>query len=325
MLPTVAVLRGGPDAEHDVSLQTGASVLNALAADTCMACKAVDIFIDRNGVWHVRGVAKDPAHALAGVDVVWNALHGRYGEGGEVQKVLERLAVPFTGSGSLASRLSMNKHVAKEMLKQRGVLVPNGVTVVPSPLLDQEILSAFKKFAPPVVVKPADSGSSFGVSLAKTAEQVARAVREAFRFSSRVIIEEYVQGREATVGVIDHFRDSATYALPPVEITLKERGRLFDYGAKYKGECTERCPGNFSEQERNALSALAVQVHTDLGLRDYSRSDFIVSRRGVYFLEANTVPGLTEASLFPLSLGAVSVSLPSFVTHVLSRALTRRD
>ncbi len=139
------------------------------------------------------------------------------------------------------------------------------------------------------------------------------------------LVEEFISGREATVGIVESFRNQKTYALPVTEIVPPEDRKLFDYHAKYSGESREICPARFDMETKREIERSAALVHDTLGLSHYSRSDFIVSpRRGVYFLEVNTLPGMTDQSLLPQSLAAVGVTMPQFVDHVLGLALQGR-
>lgn len=320
---TVAVLRGGVGAEHTVSLQSGATVLKELLGPLHDRFHSRDIFIDRSGVWYVRGVPTAPERALRGVDVVWNALHGEYGEDGTVQRILERVGIPYTGSRPYASALSMNKQATKRAVEKAGIKVPYSITLSVSDSLDQEILHAFRNFPMPSVVKPGNSGSSYGVTLARDFFTFQEAVRHAFSFSPLVIIEEYVRGKEATVGVVDRLRNETLYRLPPVEIVVPSGVGIFSYEAKYEIPALEKCPGSFSSDESRTLQEVAEVVHKTLGLRHYSRSDCIVTPQGVYFLEVNALPGLTENSLLPKALQAVGISTPEFIEHVLNLAEAR--
>ncbi|MDE2079436.1 MAG: D-alanine--D-alanine ligase [Patescibacteria group bacterium] len=316
----VGVLRGGPSSEHDISLLSGANVLKRL--EESEKYRPVEIFIDKQGTWHVRGVPMSPERALAGIDVVFNALHGQYGEDGTVQKVLERHGVPYTGSGPFASALAMNKRLAKEELKKRGAKTPAYTTLKVSADLEREAMEAFKKFSPPVVVKPAAAGSSVGVTLAKTFAEFWEGVKKAFEHSTEVIVEEYIKGKEATAGVVEGLRGEKIYSLLPIEIIPPPK-KFFDREVKYNGETLERVPGNFTKEESAELERLAALAHEALGLRHYSRSDFIVSPRGIYFLESNTLPGITAESLLPKSLAAAGISQEDFFDHLLQTAMAR--
>lgn len=320
---TIAVLRGGTSDEHDVSLRSGAMVLSCLVHGQAAGTRTVDVFIDRTGTWFVRGIEKSPERALTGVDAVWNALHGTYGEDGTVQRILERIGVPYTGSGTYASALSMNKALSKEILAKAGVRMPRHVMLGVTPTLKEDIISTFRSFSQPSVIKPVNSGSSFGVTVARSFHEFEAGVRRAFQSATQILVEELLEGKEATCGVIDDFRGERVYALPPVEIVPPDSARFFDYEAKYSGESEERVPGNFTREETNELQRVAKLAHETLGLRHYSRSDFIVSKRGAYFLESNSLPGTTNGSLLPKALGAVGVDMPEFVSHVLRLALGR--
>lgn len=319
----VAVLRGGASNEYEVSLKTGASVLTHLNPDKYTP---VDVVIDKKGAWHVRGVAMSPERALTGVDVVWIALHGAAGESGEVQRRLDAQCMPYTGAGAYASAVCYNKELSKDVLATSGIRMPRHVVLTVSDALEEDIRTVFRTFPHPCVVKPTCSGSSVGISLAHDFGSLKNAVREAFQHSARVLIEEFVQGKEATVGVVEGLRGEDLYILPPIEIIPPKEHSFFDYEAKYSGETLERCPGNFTAHEKEELSRAARLAHEVLGLTDYSRTDFIVSEKGVYYLETNSMVGcgLTKNSLLPKALRAVGVSLPEFIDHVLNQALERK-
>lgn len=320
-MATVAVLRGGVGDEHDVSLKTGLSVLRLLERS---AHRPVDIYIDRRGVWHVRGTPVSPQRAVVGTDVVFNALHGAYGEDGGVQRELDRLGVTYTGPLPGPAAISMNKVVSKEMAREHGLLIPRHVLVGVVPDIERRAVEIWQTFPQPSVVKPVASGSSVGVTLAKSFNQLLEGITHAFQYAKDVVVEEYIRGREATVGVIDHFRGKDFYTLPPVEIVLPKGSDIFDWQAKYGGQTEERIPSGFSRKEVEALEAAAETVHKKLGMRHYSRSDFIVTPQGPYFLEVNALPGLTEHSLVPKSLSAVGASMDEFIAHVVSIALEKK-
>lgn len=305
-----------------MSLKSGASVLAALDKDKY---EPRDIFITRDGVWHLHGIAMSPEKALFGTDVAFNAMHGHFGEDGQVQRLLDRLAVPYTGSGAIASATAFNKHLTKEQAKKLGVRVAHSVVVEQG---DSEALAhqLFRTFPHPAIVKPVIGGSSVGTTIAHNFHQLQHALDVAFRHGAQVLVEEYIKGREATVGVLDNFRSEKVYALMPVEIVPPPHAAFFDYENKYNGATLERVPGNFSHAEKQELARVAKAVHEGMGLSHYSRSDFIVSPRGIYFLEVNTLPGLTTESLLPKALNAVGASLSHFIDHVieLARGKTNR-
>jgi D-alanine-D-alanine ligase len=317
----VGVLRGGPSGEYDVSLKSGAHVLKNLSDDRYVPH---DIFIDREGQWHYRGLPTTPDKILGQIDVVFNALHGEYGEDGTVQKVLERFAVPFTGSDAFSSAIGMNKILTKGELQELGIRMPQHLTLeLSDENLEDKIYDIFRIFPQPSVIKPAAAGSSIGVVIARSFEEFVEAISQAFAYSPRIIIEEYIRGREATCGVLDRFRGDDHYTLLPVEIVPVEGKLFYDYDAKYGGGSIDYCPGNFSEDEKQELQEAARAVHQSLGLRHYSRSDFIVSPRGIYFLEVNTLPGLMQESTVAKSLDAVGCPFPEFLDHVINLALEK--
>jgi D-alanine-D-alanine ligase len=314
----VGVLRGGPSKEHHVSLSTGHAILKHLPKDRFTAR---DIFIDTVGQWHVAGKPVTPVEALRSLDTVIIGLHGEYGEDGEVQKLLERFGVPYTGSASFPSYLAMHKLMAKKRAEELGILTPRYRYVDAGVELDAVLADVVRTFPQPVVVKPVRWGSSVGISLVSGYAPLQQAVRSLIQGGAGgVLIEELVRGREATAGVVEHLRGESLYGLPVIEIIPPEND-FFSYDAKYSGATREVCPGNFDKATAAELSRLAKTMHEALGLRHYSRSDFIVSPGGVYYLETNTLPGMTTESLLPKSLAAVGVSFPDFLSHVVDLSL----
>lgn len=320
-MAVVAVIRGGVGAEHEVSLKTGLTVLRRLEKSLH---RPVDLYIDRSGVWHARGVPMHPHRALSGIDVVFNALHGHYGEDGTVQRELERIGVPYTGPRPVAASIAMNKAIAKDMLAAHGIVSPRHILVAVTPDLERTAIELWRTFPQPSIVKPANAGSSVGVTLAKSFQQFFDGLKRAFGHSKDVMVEEYVRGKEATVAVIDNFRGSKLYTLPPVEIVLPKTCDVFDFDTKYSGKADQRCPGGFSRAEVDALESAARTVHERLGLRHYSRSDFIMTPRGPRFLEANALPELTAESTLSRSMDAVGISMDDVLAHVLTLALEKR-
>lgn len=313
----VGVLRGGPSREHEVSLKTGHAIVGALSGEHYTVR---DIYIDKAGVWHERGIPTDPAKSLRTVDVVVNGLHGEYGEDGEVQKILERFGIPYTGSDSFGSYMAMHKVLAKDRAAKAGLLTPRFQLVEEGSDVEGLVAEVVRTFSQPVVVKPVKWGSSVGVSIVGGHAPLLAAVSSLLEDGSGgVLIEEYIKGQEATAGVVEGLREEALYALPPVEIIPEEQ--FFSYGAKYSGKTREVCPAQFPRKTSDELMRQARLMHDVLGLRHYSRSDFIVSPKGIYYLETNTLPGLTTESLLPKSLAAVGVSFPDFVSHVVGLAL----
>ena len=323
----MGVLRGGPSDEYEISLKTGAAVLKHLG-NLSEKYIATDIFIDKEGAWHISGRQVSPADAITQVDVIFNALHGFYGEDGKVQHILDIFAIPYTGSSALASAIGMNKMLTKKAFLAQGIPTPRYEVIEGSEMrgngardsIDAGILlKHFKSFSLPFIVKPVASGSSVGVSMVKGFHEFEAAVMNAFKYGDAVLVEEYIDGMEATCGLIDAFRDAQTYALPPIEIKQTKEGFFGDAGGML-----EIVPGNFSHEVKDEIIRLAQLAHEGLGLRHYSRVDFIVKSSKplkIYALEVNTLPGLTEESLVPKALEAVGVPLSQFIDHVLGLAL----
>lgn len=325
MRTVVGVLRGGPSSEYEVSLKSGANMLSALDKDKY---EPRDVFIDRQGQWHSFGAPMSPERALRGIDVAINVVHGEYGEDGRLHEVLDSLAVPYTGSNAKASVLAFNKARTKQAVKKLGIKTPRALLIDKKDIGDDIegfSLRVFRSFPHPAIVKPAIGGSSVGITIVNNYQSLAWALEQAFRICEQALIEEYIRGREATVGVIDGFRGEKTYALLPIEIIPPKENPFFDYDAKYSGKSIERVPGNFTGREKDELMQAARAAHEALGASHYSRSDFIVGRRGVFFLETNNpqAVGMTSQSLFPKSLEAVGSSLSQFLDHVITLARSK--
>ncbi len=326
----VGVLRGGPSAERGISLKTGESVLGNLPEQY----EKKDILLSKDGEWHLDGVFSLPEKIFRSVDVVFNALHGEFGEDGKVQRMFDIFGVPYTGSGALASAMGMNKILARVSFAAAGILVPRAASVGAEEKAADAAFRIFRKMGPSLAVKPACSGSSIGVSVVHNYSDLIKAVEKARRLGARypsepgkVIVEEYVKGREASCGVIDNFRNEGLYALPPIEIVPSAASDFFDKEEKYGGKASEICPANFAAPVKAAIEEAAKKAHHALGCRHYSRADFIVEerpRRGearVYLLEVNTLPGLTEESLLPKAVNAVGSSFSEFLDHLIKEAL----
>jgi D-alanine-D-alanine ligase len=258
--------------------------------------------------------------------VAINVLHGQYGEDGSVQRILDRIGTPYTGAGAYAAAVSLNKPLSKEILAKQGVKMPRHKLLRVSSNLEKEMHEAFRAFSPPIIVKPASAGSSVGMTLAKTYDEFMEGVRRAFEHSSSVLVEEYIKGKEATAGVVEGLRGEKIYSLLPIEIIPPPKAAFFDREVKYNGETIERVPGNFSKEETAEIQRLAKLAHEALGQRGYSRTDFIVSPRGVYYLETNSAAGvgLTSESLLPKSLAAVGISFDEFLDHIISDAMANK-
>ncbi len=316
----VAVLRGGLSDEYKVSLWTGASVLEHI--DRTLF-DPLDIIISKSGEWLLNGKAYLPEQILHAVDVVFIALHGQYGEDGKLQRIIERYGVPYTGSSPLASTVAFNKVLTKNFLKDTHVKMAPHVHVTRDSLKDITRVAdnIVNTIGPQYVIKPVNSGSSIGTMMVKNPLLLPQALTDSLSRFEEVMVEVRIPGREATCGVVERYRDSDMYALPPIEIVPPPEADFFDDAVKYNGATEEFCPSRFDHGIKQEIEEISKFVHKALGLSQYSRSDFMVASDGIYFLEVNTLPGLTKESLFPKAIHAVGGTYPEFITHLLTDAL----
>lgn len=316
----VAVLRGGPSEEYAISIQSGGKVLNALSQ---LDYSYKDIIISKGGEWLESGFVRRPDEALEGIDVVFVALHGAYGEDGQVQKILDRKKVPFTGSRSLPSAIAFNKDLTKHTLRSHKINMPKHrrFSRLDLPTLDEsEIQLLFTEIGNELFVKPVSGGSSIGARYVAKPEDLKEAITQLLQIYEQIVIEEFIRGREATVGVLGNFRDTEIYTLPIVEIVPPDGDSVFSHEHKYSGRTQKIIPARFSYHEKAQLTEMAELAHKVIGCDQYSRSDFMVRDGQVYFLEINTLPGLTEESLFPLATAAVGLEYPQLIEHLIETA-----
>ncbi len=249
------------------------------------------------------------------LDAAFICMHGRGGEDGNVQGMLELLKLPYQGSGVLASALAMNKKISKELYLRAGLCLPQCTALARGDELDLDRFSPWR----PLMVKPVHEGSSMGMSRVERMEDLAPAVETAFRYDREVLVEEYVSGTEVTGAVVglDDLR-----ALPLVEIVPKNSHAFFDFAAKYDAaETDEICPARVSGQVAEAAQQAAVAAHRALGCRGYSRTDMIVSGERVYVLETNTIPGMTVNSLLPKAAAAAGIAFPRLLDMLIEMAM----
>ena len=315
----VAVLRGGPSEEYSVSMKTGRAVLDALDRNNI---PSKDIIITKSGEWLEEGKVKPIGSVLGGVDIVFLALHGGFAEDGEVQKILQSFGVPFTGSSSLPSALAFNKSLTKDILGKEGILTPQHRVIRNTELqeLDQIIVEIDEKFGPEYIIKPTASGSSISTEFIRSRFSLQEGIERLLEQYDSIIVEEFIRGREATVAVLENFRNKDLYTFPIVEIIPPRKFPFYNYEAKYSGETQIVCPSNFSYTERDLLQNITEHIHKTLNLSQYSRSDFIVRDNKIYFLEVNTLPGLTNESIFPKAAKTVGLEFDDLITHLLVTA-----
>ena len=301
----VAVLHGGISVEREVSLASGAQVVRALAALGHQVVP-VDVGPDLRALL----AALDPAP-----DVVFNALHGRFGEDGTIQGVLDLLGIPYTHSGVRASALAMDKPAAKAVFAAAGLPVPAGRVI------DVAALAAADPLPAPYVVKPLNEGSSVGVTIVRAGDNRRRSIAAEWRFGAQAIVEEYIPGRELTVGVL------GTRALTVTEIIAREE--FYDYDAKYApGGSRHVLPARVHTAVHAQAMEMALAAHRALGCRGATRADFRYDDTEgepgrLVLLEVNTQPGLTPTSLLPEQAAHLGIGFPELCAWMLEQAACR--
>lgn len=316
----VGVMRGGLGGEYYVSLKTGGSILASLPRDRY---ELHDILITNTGEWHLDGVPTAPAKLLQYIDVIFNALHGEFGEDGKVQKILEHFNIPYTGSAPIPSAIGMNKELAKKYFRAVGIRVPRGVAVSRGEEVGEVLERIKTEISGPYVVKPLTGGSSIGLSLARSDKELVAAIEKALTYAERALVEEYIRGREVTLGVIDAKEGPRAYATPPLEILLPDDA-VFDYDQKYRNLTHPIGPARLQDKERHALEEAALLAHMHLGVRHYARYDFVLTEEGPCLLEVNTLPGLSQTSLLTKCLELQDLKLPEFLDYVVTLAIEKK-
>ena len=293
----IGVLRGGAPGGYDVSLQNGYQVLKHLSE-----LKPIDIFVSKDGKWHMHGVEKSPERILKNVDVVWNTLHNVFPENNKTREMLH--SVPHTGGDKLSSFVALNKLVGKERAISLGIKTPVFVVVRENDPVYEKAKEIFNSFPNPLLVKPITGGSYLESYIVKSFKDLIFALENILTKYSGALVEEYISGREVSCVVTDDFRGQDVYAFPPREFSDKT---ILD------------------REETRLIEDIAKRIHNELALSHYSHSDFIVSpRRGVYFLEVNTTPDIRKDSLLIKSIQSVGVSEKEFLHHIISLALNKR-
>lgn len=302
----VALLAGGTSGERQISLESGKGAGAAL----------------RTAGFDVRefdpAIKEDLIALIEGdFDVAFLCLHGKGGEDGSMQGMLQVLGIPYTGPGVWSSATAMDKAKAKIHYEAQGIPTPPSLTLFDEASLDVE--AALADIGAKVVVKPATEGSALGVRICASAEEVAAAVNEAFSMDNEVIIESFVSGTELTVAVLGN---DVPEALPVIQI-VPQMGEFYDYESKYApGGSKHICPAPLSDELTAAAQSCAMAAHRALGCTGVSRTDMIVDEQGkVWVLETNTIPGMTETSLLPDAGRAAGMSFPELCTRLVELAL----
>ena len=313
----IGILRGGVGDEYYFSLESGARVMGALRDS---GYDVVDMLIDQQGTLHIKGIPTDLNTVKGSVDMVWNVVHGHFGEDGALQHMLDELDIPYTGSGALASAVTYNKLTAKDRARALGIKTPEALLVDPgeNDSVSDITQNIYRKMAPPWVVKPLRGGASVHTYFAFTPLELSQFVEESISYGEPFIVEQYIVGREAAVGVIDDFRGEGHYTLPPVEIVSPSRGVLTHDARKSDGHVVSE--PKLRPEEKEHLAEYARKLHVDTGAKDFSQSEFIIDDRGrIWYLETDTVPHMGHHNAFVKGLKSVGSSIGEFVKSVVGR------
>jgi len=350
----VAVLMGGRTAEHEVSLKTGTVIANALDKNRY---NVKPVIITRMGKWLVprgyigqlespekrfeiadvqnpgifpinAGTALDKA-VEDKVDVVFVAMHGPLGEDGTVQGLLELADIPYTGSNVLASSVAMNKMVSRKLFQYEGLNVPQSLvfTVWDWRKGASTVVSKIEEeIGLPCVLKPMELGSSVGISIARTAKGFRHDFQEVLRYSNEVLVEEFLDGPEVTCAVLGAVDGEEPIPLIPTQI-IPVTSEFFDYEAKYTPGATEEItpPRDINEEMLREIQETAVQAHKILGCGGMSRTDMIIKNSTLYVLELNTIPGMTEVSLYPQAAKAAGIEFPDLLSRLIELAIETHE
>lgn len=295
----VGVVRGGTNEEYEISLDSGEAVLRSLR-NKPEQYLPVDILVTKDGTWHISGTPADIAKVFHNVDLCINCLKGESGENGSIQKKFEEAGILYTGSPAFSSVSTLNKSIAKDHFKNLGLKTPRHIVISayqsdfdgdPEEYINKTVRTIHEKLSPPWIFKPLSGGSGIGIQVAKTIPDLARAVLNNLDADGSTIVEELLSGREVTNAVIEDFRGEKNYTFPVQDKEVEE---------------------------------ISKKVFSGLGLRHSASFDFIVTKNGIYILEANSIPALNEGAKFRELLKSVGSSLDEYVEHLINKALSKQ-
>ncbi len=334
----VWVFMGGPSAEHDVSLVSGRGLVQALDHNRF---EVTPVFISKEMEWcwtkeplssekqnkfelkmleelPTQRAVRPALDQLPACDIALLGLHGRFGEDGTVQALLDYFNIPYTGSGRLASALAMHKVKSKEIYRQNNIPTADWAVISRDDLAKDKITERLKPLRWPLFFKDPEGGSSIDMGRAENMEEAKPLIQKLLAKFPELLAESFIQGRECSIGWLE----GAPTPLPPTEIITE--GDYFDFEAKYQGKSREVTPAPFSPELTQQLQELAEKAHTSLGCAVYSRTDFIVDEKGnPWALETNTLPGFTPTSLLPQQAAAIGLNYSALVEHILRSSLER--
>jgi len=340
MRKRILVFMGGPSSEHDVSVVSGSGVVRALDGNRY---NIHPVLITREGDWiwssrEISGYQQQNFHAqnyfgdmsgsscckvrnpalseLPDADIAFLALHGRFGEDGRVQALLENWKIPYTGSGVLASALAMDKIQSKAVYRANGIPTPEYAVIQKLSFKGNDLVEIADRLGFPLVIKDPCGGSSLDMGIAKDFEEASAIVQKLLIKAPRLLCEQFIRGEEASCGYIE-----GQVALPPTEIRMTKT-EYFDFEAKYQGHSEEVTPAEFSPERTQAIQDLVRLAHEALGCAVYSRTDVRIDASGkLYVLETNTLPGMTPASLLPQQAACVGLNYSQLLDVLVESSL----
>ena len=303
----IGILLGGPSSEREISIKSGNAVYDVLFS---LGYDVVKIDVKDIGSF------RDEI-AVSGIDIAFIALHGRFGEDGGVQRELDGMSIPYIGSGPEASRIALNKIASKEIFTQHNIPTPDYI------VLKKTSRSLFLEgnnelnFPLPFVVKPPKEGSSIGMSIVQAHNMIPPALDEAFRYDDEIILEQYIEGDDITVGILNE--------KPLPVICIKPKEKFYNFEAKYTDGMSEYIvPAPLSSKVTETVQQLALSAHRALGCDSFSRVDMLINKKNnsLFVLEVNTIPGLTLSSLLPKAAKAAGIDFPHMCVEIVRLALT---
>lgn len=307
----VAILFGGPSSEHEVSLSSSKNILECI--DRTLF-EVTEVYITKGCEYVIGGITFTEKGGLEeikkrNIDVMFPVLHGAYGEDGTLQKKLEELGIPFVFSSSEASSLAINKNKTNEVLYSHGIVIPRSSIIKKTNTTHTCVY--------PIIVKPHDEGSSVGLFKFMNESEYVSALDTIFENHEEMLVQEFIQGREFTCGVIE--KNNEVVPLIATEIILT-KGEMFDYTAKYTvGGCEEITPANIDTETMKRIQNLAVTCHRLLDCKSLSRTDMILQSEDLYVLEVNTIPGMTKTSFIPAEAKACGYSMKELITILINQ------
>ncbi len=339
----VGVIRGILNKQTQASLESGGRILSLLSNSKLKEkYKPVDIFIEEGEKWYLNGVKIKPDRLRGKIDIAINTIYGDFGEDGKIQKILEKLDIPHIGSSSSVSAFSYDKGTTKKALVHLNIKTPR-YALLPAYFKDldssqneskeeeqkreyalNKARDIWAKLSPPWITKPLTSGSSLGVRVNNSFEALVFSLIEAADKGISLLAEEFIKGQEGSIITINNFRNKEVYTFLPVEIIIPEGRAFCDNELKNSEEMKIICPGNFKPELSRQIEKVAELTHEDLGLRYYSKIDFIVTKKDIYIIEINSIPDYRENGILDKSLEAVGSNMEEFLLHSLDSVVIKR-